>query len=198
MHLLVTLVVLLFAVPIGSVFAAGYAVARPIIGTAGAPALTGNNFSGALTLTYPNGAPITLTVSTVTLRLCSGSTCVTVVATITKTATGTYAYSFTIPSLTGAVTIFLPAGSLTDEYGNAFPSVDTQIGTYAAPSPSAPASESLPAVPTPQQSSPQLMQQAVSQEAQVKQDSPISQLVVALTVLTLGACGLLIFPSRRL
>jgi hypothetical protein len=178
-----------------SVYATGYAVGTPTIGVVGAPALVGTRFGGVLSLTYPNGAPVDLIVTQVELRLCSGSTCVTVLATLSRTGPGTYAYSFTIPSLTGTVIIFLPAGSLTDQYGRPFPSVDTQIGTYTAPSSST--SQSLPAAGSPEQSSPQLMRQAVPQEVQVNQESTNSEIIVALAVLTLSTMGLVVLPSRR-
>jgi len=86
--------------------------------------------SGEITIFYGDGTPTVLSMDQVTLTLCA-TTCVSLPATLRQTSTGTYAYMFIPPSLTGTVTIYLPAESLADDNGRIFPSYDTQIGTYA-------------------------------------------------------------------
>jgi hypothetical protein len=142
----ITLIAMLFlTTAIASVAAAGgYGPGFPMVRipetAPGAPTVVGTQVSGLLTLTFPDGTSVTVTETTVTLRLCGASGCTTVSATLTPTGPGTYSYAFTIPSgLTGPVTIILPAGSLTDTQGTGFPSVDTAIGTFTAGSASAPA-----------------------------------------------------------
>jgi len=131
--LLGALAILFLAISVVTVFAAFYPPQPILIIPPGAAALVGNEVAGSFTITYPNGRPLILTETTVTLRVC-GSTggCVLVSATLTPTGTGTYTYSFTAPSgVSGAVTITLPAGSFTDSYGTSFPGADTVIGTYS-------------------------------------------------------------------
>ncbi len=84
-HLLAALAVTLFTMSIVSVFAAGYQVSVPIIGTTspagiGAPPTNGAPplVSGTVTLQYADGSPVTLTQSVVPLGLCSTTTCITV------------------------------------------------------------------------------------------------------------------------
>ena len=143
----ITLLVTLFlTTAIASVAASGYAPG-PIVGTpittGFAPSLVGTQITALLRFTYPDGTPVTVTQTTVTLRICiTGTTkCATVTATLISTGLGTYSYSFTAPTgLTGSLTIILPAGSLTDEYGKPFPTADTVIGTFTdKPASSAPA-----------------------------------------------------------
>ena len=95
------------------------------------PALASPNLiSGAISIVYGDGSPMVLSTSQVTLTLCAAS-CVSVPATLKQTGPGRYTYTFTPPSLTGTITVYLPAQSLADEWGRIFPSIDTQIGTYA-------------------------------------------------------------------
>ena len=104
----------------------------PILGTTGSPALASPSlFSGAISVLYADGTPVVLETNQVTLNLCNTS-CVAVTASLKQTSPGSYTYSFTPPaSLTGTVTIYIKAYALADDNGKIFPSVDTQIGTYA-------------------------------------------------------------------
>ena len=205
-RLLAAVAVVLFALPLASVFANGYSISVPILGTTGAPALASPSlFGGVITVLYADGAPVVLSTNQVTFNVCESS-CVLVKAKLQQTAPGTYAYSFTPPTnLSGTVTIFIQAGTLADDNGRIFPSVDTQIGTYAAlsassvqstaPTPSAPTSQVPSGTPvSPESKVP--TRQAVT-PSQVKQESPIVQVVLTLTVLALVAVGLLILPTRR-
>jgi hypothetical protein len=118
---------------VGAVFAQ-YAPS-PGISPVGSVASVGNTVTGSVTATYPDGTHVVLSsvYTTVMLRVC-GTTggCVLVQATFTPTATiGTYTFSFQHPSsVTGKVTVILPAGSLKDSFGNPLPAKDTIIGTY--------------------------------------------------------------------
>jgi hypothetical protein len=210
------LATLLFSLSIASVFAAGYSVSVPIIGATG-PAAIGSPppngspplVTGTVTLQYADGAPVVITVGSLPLWLCSGSSCTNLNAYLSQVSPGTYDYSFPMPSVTGAVTIMIRAYSLADDNGIQFPSVDTQIGSYV----SAPAStstsgktasqtlpptsnpDSAPNVP-PQQSS-SLFSEAVSTTPEPSHESPVFQILVVLTLLGLAAGGFLIFPSRK-
>ena len=46
------LALVMIATTIGSVFAAGYTVNVPLLGTSGAPALSGTQFTGIITVLY--------------------------------------------------------------------------------------------------------------------------------------------------
>lgn len=130
--LLGTFAILLISMSIVTVFAAFYPPAPIVTVPSGAPALVGSQVSGTFTITYPNGQPLTLIQTAVNLRVC-GSTggCVSVTATLTPTGNGGYTYSFTAPtSVSGAVTVTLPAGTFTDSYGNSYPGADMVLGTY--------------------------------------------------------------------
>lgn len=139
--LLTVLVMLLLVTTTVSVAASGYppdpGIKPPsptpgVTGPPGAPALSGSQMSGLLSVTYPNGHPVTLTQTMVTLQLCVAGACTSVTATLSQTVSGTYSYSFTVPStVSGAVSIVVTAGSLTDEYGTSFPSVNTVVGTFS-------------------------------------------------------------------
>ena len=144
---IVLLVALSLTIPIASVAGAGYKpttiiikpliihTGTPVLSPPGAPALVGVLMTGLLSLTYPDGRPVTLLTTTTTLRLCTSSGCVNVPATLTSTGPGTFSYSFNLPtSLTGAVTVILPAGSLMDSYNNQFPAAPTMIGKFTVPS----------------------------------------------------------------
>jgi hypothetical protein len=187
---------------IGSVFAAGYTVNVPLLGTSGAPALSGTQFTGIITVLYADGMPVVLESNRANLQLCVIS-CIVEPVTLKQTAPGTYAYSFTPPSsLNGTITITVLAGSLADDNGRIFPSVNTQIGTYATPgltSSSAPANappgQALPASPMPQSNN--VVGQAVSIPQQPSQDSTTVEVVLAVTTILLVAGALLILPSRR-
>ena len=207
LRLLSALALLVLAMAVVPVFAVAYGSsepsiqAPPILGTTGAPALSSPKlFGGAINTLYANGRPVVLQSLQVNLKLCSSSSCVTVPTTLTQTGPGTYTYSISPPSLTGIVTIYIIAGSLTDTYGRIFPSVDTQIGTYAAPSTTslAGASQNLDSrlVSNVESANPELTREAVPL-TQPTQESPILQVLLALTVLTLTGFGLLLFPSRH-
>jgi len=220
---LVTL--MLFALPIVSVFGAGYPIATPILGTTGAPALAAPSlYSGVLNVLYADGAPVVLASNHISLELCGTTNatattaatytnanatmgCVTVASTLKQTAPGTYTYTFTPPSLTGIITIYIMAGDLADDNGRIFPSVDTSIGTYAFPASSTSNQASGMTNPVPTQTptrspagaqspeSTQLTKQAVS-TTEPKQQSPILPVVLSLIVLLVAAVGLAVYPTR--
>ena len=134
------LVVLLLTMTVASVAGSGYGAGSPGVLPSphpptlseGASSLVGTALTGTLTLAYPSGVPVTIKQTSVTLDLCNAAGCTTVTATISHTPSG-YAYSFNVPpTMTGTVDIILPAGSLTDQYGISFPSVNTVVGTYTA------------------------------------------------------------------
>jgi len=212
-HLFVALAVTLFTMSIVSVFAAGYQVSVPIIGatgpagigappTNGAPPLV----SGTVTLQYADGSPVTLTQSIVPLDLCSSNSCVSVDSTFKQVSPGTYSYSYSLPTtLSGPITITIHAYVLADDNGKQFPSVDTVIGSFVAPSsttgqslpPTQNSGANLPGqigTPILPQSNQLYNQAAVPQPTS---ESPITLIVLALTVLVLTASGLLILPSRK-
>lgn len=205
-RVLPVLAVLLVATTFASVFASGYSVGVPLLGTTGAPALSGSQFTGIMTVLYADGKPVALASNSVTLYICSNSVtvlqstgCVTIRTTLEQTAPGTYAYSFTPPSsLTGTITIMVPAGALADENGKIFPAVGTQIGTYATPgltssSPALTDRPALPANPVLQQSD--LMREAVA-FPQPTHDSPVGVVLIVI-ILLVSAGALMILPRRR-
>jgi hypothetical protein len=188
---------------VASVFANGTGdgnIGLPILGTTGVPALGAPSlFSGAISVLYADGTPVVLSTNQVPMNLCA-KTCQTITATLKQTAPGTYTYTFTPPtSLNGTVTIYITSGSLADDNGKIFPSVDTQIGTYALPSSSA-SSPTLPATQTPvaqtQAESPALAVNAIQTQAPSASTTPIWT-VLALLVALLGTGFLLIIPRRH-
>jgi len=218
------LVIILMSLSLVSVYGQGYPPSPsitkvPLLGTSGAPALAGNDYAGLITVLYADGQPVVLGSTKAYLAICSVTNssltgggsyvaeqmnrtgCVSIETTLKQTAPGTYAYSFPIPALSGLVGIYVQAGGLADDNGRIFPSVDTQIGAYAAPtssSSSAPAEESHPGTPVPQQSNldaQPLTRQAVA--AQPAGQSPIFTVAIALGVLGLAGIGLLIAPRRK-
>jgi len=188
--------VVMISLSVVSVFASsGYIVSQPLLGTSGAPALAGSQYTGIITVLYADGAPVVLGYNKVTLQLCT-TNCVFQQVSLKQTAPGTYAYSFTTPTLTGTVIITVLAGSLADDNGRIFPSVNTQIGTYATPglsSTNAPERQALPANPIPQSN----VDQATVIPQQPKQVSTTVDVVLAVTIALLAAGALLILPSRR-
>jgi hypothetical protein len=212
-HLLAALAVTLFTMSIASVFAAGYQVSVPIVGASGpaaigAPPTNGAPplVSGTVTLQYADGSPVTLTESVVSLQLCSSNSCTSVDSTFKQVSPGTYSYSYSLPkSISGAITITIPAYELADNNGKQFPSVDTVIGSFVASGssttglpPTANSGANLPGqigTPILQQSN-QLYNQAAA-TPQPSSESPTTLIVVALTVLALTASGLLVLPSRK-
>ena len=200
------LIVMFFALSVASVYANGngYTFGIPILGTTGAPALASPSlFSGVVTVLYADGTSVVLqNTNHITFDLCA-KTCVTVSATLKQTSPGTYTYTFTPPSLNGTVTIYVGAETLADDNGRVFPSVNTQIGTYAF-TPSTTTGTSAPvdqtrsttptaaAVPVTQE-----MRQAVpATQAPVMQTSLIEELVLALSALA-GVGLFLVLPSRH-
>jgi len=175
-------------------------VGLPILGTTGAPALASPSlFSGAVSVLYADGTPVVLSTNQVTLNVCNTS-CVTVTATLKQTAPGSYTYSFTPPtSLTGTVTIYIKAYGLADDNGRIFPSVDTQIGTYAlTPSTTTGTSAPIGTTNAPPAGTPlsPLTSQAVNTVQTPTQTFPIGALLAVLSALGLAGC-LLIIPSRH-
>jgi hypothetical protein len=214
-RLLAVLAVTLFAMSIASVFAAGYSVSVPIIAafgpagigappTNGAPPLV----SGTVTFQYADGSPVTLTENVIPLQLCSSSSCITVDSTFAQVSAGTYSYSYSLPTkLSGTITITIPAYVLADNNGKQFPSVDTVIGSFVA-SATGTTGQSLPPTQNsgtnlPSQFGTPILPQSTqlyNQAASIPQptsESPVTLIVVALTVLALTASGLLILPSRK-
>ena len=180
---------------VASVFGNGYTVGTPILGTTGAPALGAPSlYSGVITVLYADGATVVLSSNHVNLELCS-TTCVTVTTTLKQTSPGTYSYSFTPPSLTGTVTIYVQSGSLADDNGRIFPSVNTQIGTYASPTTPQSSSASLPGT-APNQAKPANEVDQAVQAAHTTQASPILGVVAVLSALAVAAC-LILRPWRR-
>jgi hypothetical protein len=214
-RLLAVLAVVLFSMSIVSVFAAGYQDSVPIIAATGpaaigAPPINGAPplISGTVTFQYADGSPVTLTQSIITLQLCTSGSCVSVDSTFTQVSPGTYSYSYSLPkTLSGPVTITIPSNELADDNGKQFPSVDTVIGSFVAPAsttseswqpPTQDSGASLPgqmATPNLPQYNPQYNQAAAI--PQPASESPMTLIVVALTVLVLTASGLLILPSRK-
>jgi hypothetical protein len=119
-----------------------------------------------------------------------------VTATLTQTGPGTYSYSFTIPAgITGTVTIILPAGSLTDIHGRAFPSVNTVIGTFTTGSASAPAIAASSVKYS--KESPSVMQTA--QPLEQASQPQINLLIPALlALLSIAGLALLALPNKGL
>jgi hypothetical protein len=215
-HLLAALAVTLFTMSIVSVFGAGYQVSVPIVGIAG-PAAIGAPppngapplVSGTVTLQYADGSPVTLTQSSVTLELCSSSSCASVDSTFKQINPGIYSYSYSLPTtISGPITITIPAYGLADDNGKQFPSVDTVIGSFVAPASTTsqsylpPTQNSGANIPGQMGSSnlPVLQSNQYNQAASIPQptsESPVTLIVVALTVLILTASGLLILPSRK-
>jgi hypothetical protein len=177
----------------------------PILGTTGAPALAAPSlYSGSISVLYADGTPVVLEANQVTLNLCdTNSSCTSVTAMLKQTSPGTYTYSFTPPSLTGTITIYVKAYGLADDNGRIFPSVDTSIGTYAyTPSPSTTSSSSVPpAAPAGTPTVPPLSTNAVNanptQHASqpTAQVSPIQPLLTTLAVLSVA--GSLLVAYKR-
>jgi hypothetical protein len=187
---------------VASVFGnAEYTVAQPILGTTGSPALASPSlYSGVISVLYADGATVVLSTNHVNLELCSTTTCDAVTTTLKQTSPGTYSYSFTPPSLNGTITIYVQSGSLADDNGRIFPSVNTQIGTYASPttgtlSATGTSHPSLPAV-APNQAKPAGDMRQAFQAAQATQASPILWIVAVLSALVVAAC-LILRPWRR-
>jgi len=198
--------VILLALGVGSVYAGGGGdgeadIGLPILGTTGVPALSAPSlFSGVISVLYADGTPVVLESNTVVLDLCNGSSCSTVVAWLKQTAPGTYAYSFTPPSVSGTVTIYIKAYALADDNGRIFPQVDTSIGSYAY-TPSTSSSSSVPGIPpaagTP---APPLTSQAINtQPTQTSQlvtgPSPVEPLLIVLSALAIA--GSILVASKR-
>jgi hypothetical protein len=193
------LALLLLLLPFASVYAQGYQINEPRLGTSGAPALSGTQFSGIITVLYSDGSPVYLGSNVVKLNLCSLS-CVTISTTLKQTAPGTYAYSFTPPSsLTGTIIISVSAGGLADDNGKIFPSVDTQIGAYATPSltSSSPASVQTGTAGAPITQRKGVVGQAVSLSPKQSATSPILEVAMALMVLGFAGVAILVLPRKR-
>jgi hypothetical protein len=180
---------------VASVFGNGYTVGVPILGTTGSPALASPSvYSGVITVLYADGTTVVLSANHVNLELCS-TTCVTVATTLKQTSPGTYSYTFTPPSLSGTITIYVQAGNLADDNGRIFPSVNTQIGTYVSPttgslSATGTSHPSLPATAPNQVKPANEIDQAV-QAAHTTQASPILGIVAVLSALVVAACSVL-------
>jgi len=210
-RLAAALSLIVFAMSIGSVFANGYSTGVPIIGTIGpaaigAPALNGGTppISGSLFFQYADGSPVYLADNIVTLQICTTTICENVQATMSRISAGEYSYSFPHPqSISGAVTIIVPAYALADQNGKQFPSVETVVGSYSygssptASTPQPTASQTTPPLPMMAQQSAQLYNQAVSQPQTANQGSIVVQAGITAVVLVLAASGLLILPRKR-
>jgi hypothetical protein len=201
-------ILMFFALSAASVFGSGYAIGVPLLGTTGNPALASPSlFSGVITVLYPDGAPVVLETNHIFLDLCA-SNCITVHSTLKQTSPGAYTYTFSPPSsLAGSVTIYVAAGSLADDNGRIFPSVDTSIGTYAfTPSSSQstlPSSNSANAPQQNFQSAPSPSNSESRQAVNEAQSIPAQQastvetpMALALAILSVVGC-FLILPTRH-
>ena len=153
--------------------------------------------SGVFTIRYGDGSTAVLSTNQVTLDLCAAS-CVSVPGTLKQTSPGTYAYTFTPPSLKGTVKVYIAAGSLTDEWGRILPNVDTQIGTYTTATPPTAGTSQQPATSAPPAGTPppRLTNQAVSTNQNPPTTTPVKGLLVTLSALTVAGT-LLILPVKR-
>jgi len=210
LQLLGVMLVVFLALGVGSVYAntSEGTVGVPILGTTGSPALAAPSlYSGVISVLYADGTPVVLESNRVGMNLCNGSSCGTVDALLKQTSPGTYTYSFTPPSLTGTVTIYIKAYALADDNGRIFPQIDTSIGTYAY-APSTTTSSSVPPVtsqppagtPVAPPLAPQITSQAVnSQPTQTAQPtaqaSPVEPLLIILSALAVA--GSLLVVSKR-
>lgn len=200
-----TLVIFL-ALGVASVYAntSEGAVGDPILGTSGVPALAAPSlFGGVFSVLYADGTPVVLESNRVTFDLCNDNSCGTVTAILQQTAPGIYAYSFTPPSLTGIVTIYVKAYALADDNGRIFPQIDTSIGTYYYV-PSTSTGSSVPPATSPPPApitavAPRLTTQAVNsqptQTSQTTESSPVQPLLIVLSVLAVA--GSLLTVSKR-
>jgi hypothetical protein len=193
-----------------SVFAQGYEVGYPILkltapcagsppqcaGTPGILICTSGQCSGTFVVLYADGMPVTLASLKVSLRICGPSSCVTLDVGVTQISSGKYSYSFTQPSLGNPITVTVPAGHLTDEYGKPFPPVDTQIGSFNSGGATQSSIPSVPATPPPEQANGYEYHQA-SPQTQAPQASSLTQLALAFTVLLMTLFGVAMFPSRK-
>jgi len=191
----------------------------PILGTTGAPGLAAPSlFSGAISVLYADGTPVVLETNQVTLNLCTASSnqtntnpqatyftgnqtgCATVTAMLKQTSPGSYTYSFTPPaSLTGTVTIYIQANGLADDNGRVFPSVDTQIGTYAFSPATTTGTSQQPATSAPLAGTPlaPLTSQAVNTSLPpATSATPVEALLLTLSALVVAGC-LLVIPKRH-
>ena len=204
-----TLVIFL-ALGVASVYANSSegSVGLPILGTSGAPALAAPSlFSGVFSVLYADGTPVVLESNRVTFDLCNDSNCGTVTAVLQQTAPGIYAYSFTPPSLTGIVTIYVKAYALADDNGRIFPQIDTSIGTYYfAPSTSTATSSSVPPATNPPPAppapvGPPLTSQAVNSQTNQATltrtgSSPIQPLLIVLSLLAVAGSLLTVWKRQ--
>jgi hypothetical protein len=119
-----------------------------------------------------------------------------------QTSPGKYTYTFTPPSLTGTVTVYLPAQSLADNWGRIFPSIDTQIGTYTTTPTTATGSTTAVATATGTTEAVAntavnpLTGQAVNTINRQAQTFPLEEFSAVLIVLALAGV-LLILPQKR-
>jgi len=215
------MLVVVLALGVASVYAnTGEAnLGLPILGTTGAPALAAPSlYTGVLTVLYADGTPVVLETNHVGLDLCNTNStgvtlgaitninrnvtsgCVSATAMLKQTSPGAYTYSFTPPSLTGTVTIYVAAYALADDNGRIFPSVDTSIGTYAYAPASATGSSVPPAasaLPTETPVAPPIAAQAVDiTPTQTTQSSPVEPLLAALSALSVAGVALAVFKRH--
>ena len=192
---------LILSISVAAVYANGYTPDVPLLSTTGVPALGAIGlFSGAISVTYSPGTPVVLASDSISLDLCTATTCVSVPTALKPTSPfdGTYTYTFTPPtSLTGTITIYIKAGSLADENGKIFPSTDTSIGTYVSPGSSSASSSSSSVHPAYAGTPPTLTKQAVEMTPTAPTaQSPVVAVTATLAVLALAGC-LLVFVPRK-
>jgi hypothetical protein len=149
-----------------------------------------------------NNSTVTITTTTVVTTTTAGtnSSCTAATATLRQTSPGVYTSSFTPPSLTGTVTIYIKACALADDNGRIFPEVDTSIGSYAYAPSSATGSSVPPSTGPPPGGSPvapPLISQAVEAQATqpATESSPIEPLMIILSALAVA--GAILVLSRR-
>lgn len=140
-HCAAILAVLVLSLTIASASASDYSpephIHVPNIGLQPPVTLTGCELAQPLCLLYPDGSNVTLREPpTMEVRACSlepNGKCVTLkVPLVNGTTPCNYAYTINATTLDlpiGNIRLYIVAGSLTDQFGRKFPSVDTLIGT---------------------------------------------------------------------
>ena len=196
---------------VAPVFATGYGPVEPVIavpivnGPSGAPALVSTQMSGIFIVSYlgiHTNLRLVIQNDVTFFKVCGTGGCTSVRTTLVNTGPDTYSYTFTIPaSPTGAVTIIIPAGALTDDFGRGFPTIDTQIGAYSLPGASSSSAASAPSPGSPQ-TAPQetgTYRLAVQTGKVPSATWPaLTQLVPVFAALGLACCGvLLVVPSKK-
>jgi hypothetical protein len=154
--------------------------------------------TATIAFTYPNGEPVNLADPHMTVRACGDGGCIQIIVYINPD--GSFSVPVT-PELTGTVTLWIVANSLTDEFGNTFPAVDTQIATITVTVSSVAPPEMLLAFQyetLPESAAPRLSR--VAQPADT-QRSPLAKpdytVPGVLAFLALAGAVMMVVPNRR-